>query len=145
MSIDQWLFALIDVSLSAGTRLLLFPELRLSDSHQPACVLYSQYLTIITGTADYGMVAVADDEYDRVAGMFPLGTNTHNFLLTIRSGAFQEVDCLRIVRVINAAGRPFIILEAKNQDESLDTHVPQAIGQSLAVSVQPSMLYMLHY
>jgi len=65
LTIDQWLLALMEICETINKVVILFPEFRLSQSSDyPAKIHYGDYVTFITGTTDYGLLALDTWAFD---------------------------------------------------------------------------------
>lgn len=65
LSINEWLFALMDLCLQMKIKVLLLPELHLSQAADtPAEVKSENFVTFITGSTDYGILTLDSYEFD---------------------------------------------------------------------------------
>ncbi|KAF8872097.1 hypothetical protein BD779DRAFT_1574305 [Infundibulicybe gibba] len=98
MSINQWLYTLIELwELMDIAAPAIVPELVISHKkHSPTQVKFQNYITIITGVTDYGLIVYPADELGRAV----------------------EGDILE-----HLAAQPFFIIEAKRKGENLLDHI----------------------
>lgn len=124
--VNQFIFSLIVFCLPLDRSSNVFPELTLAKAgNSPASFINNdkRKATFLTGSTDYGVFTL---QWDRR----PLEESDE---VTALLSASTLSDVLNAQRRLGMKDSTLVIIEVKNPNEPLHDHIPQAVGEAMAV------------